>query len=203
MSAACRDRSFAATESHSRRHDEQHHADGYGGAARDGCGASAPTIGRRSRSARSLPHTRRRSTRCTSGRARGCSTPAAARACSCDLRPTAARTYGDSTRARAAAHARTRVPGAEIIQGELEQLPYDDASFDVVTGFNSFQYAARPEVALAEARRAVRPGGRVLLLNWAPAELCEAAGYLMALGALMPPPPPVLRGRSHCPTSRR
>ena len=34
------------------------------------------------------------------------------------------------------------------------------------------------------------PGGRVLLLNWAPAEQCEAAGYLMALGRLMPPPPP-------------
>jgi ubiquinone/menaquinone biosynthesis C-methylase UbiE len=29
-------------------------------------------------------------------------------------------------------------------------LPYEDASFDVVTGFNSFQYAARPEVVLAE-----------------------------------------------------
>ena len=27
-------------------------------------------------------------------------------------------------------------------------------------------------------------------MNWAPAELCEAAGYLMALGQLMPPPPP-------------
>ena len=27
-------------------------------------------------------------------------------------------------------------------------------------------------------------------MNWAPAELCEAAGYLMALGALMPPPAP-------------
>jgi SAM-dependent methyltransferase len=88
------------------------------------------------------------------------------------------------------AHARARVPGAEIVNGELEQLPYDDACFDVVTGFNSFQYAARPEVALAEARRVVRPGGRVLLLNWAPAELCEAAGYLISLGALMPPPPP-------------
>jgi hypothetical protein len=30
----------------------------------------------------------------------------------------------------------------------------------------------------------------VLLLNWAPAELCEATGYLTALGQLMPPPPP-------------
>jgi SAM-dependent methyltransferase len=87
-------------------------------------------------------------------------------------------------------HARRRVPGAQILQGELEQLPYDDASFDVVTGFNSFQYAARPVAALAEARRVVRPDGRVLLLNWAPADLCEATGYLVALGALMPPPPP-------------
>ena len=33
--------------------------------------------------------------------------------------------------------------------GDLESLPFDDASFDVVTGFNSFQYAARP----ARARR--------------------------------------------------
>ena len=50
--------------------------------------------------------------------------------------------------------------------------------------------AACPAVALAEASRVARPEGRVLLLNWAPAELCEAAGYLVALGALMPPPPP-------------
>src|SRR5438270_12202913 len=88
------------------------------------------------------------------------------------------------------AHARARVPGAPLLHGELEDLPYEDASFDVVTGFNSFQYAARPAVALAEARRVAAPDGRVLLLNWAPAELCEAAGYLMALGRLMPPPPP-------------
>jgi SAM-dependent methyltransferase len=88
------------------------------------------------------------------------------------------------------AHARARVPGAPLLQGELERLPYEDASFDIVTGFNSFQFAARPAVALAEARRVARPDGRVFLLNWAPAELCEAAGYLMALGRLMPPPPP-------------
>jgi SAM-dependent methyltransferase len=88
------------------------------------------------------------------------------------------------------AHARARVPGAQLLQGELEDLPYEDASFDVVTGFNSFQYAARPGVALAEGRRVAVPDGRLLLLTWAPAELCEAAGYLMALGRLMPPPPP-------------
>ena len=73
------------------------------------------------------------------------------------------------------AHNRRRIPGAPIVQGELEQLPYEDRHFDTVTGFNSFQYAARPAVALAEARRVIRPDGRVLLLTWAPAELC--GGY--------------------------
>jgi SAM-dependent methyltransferase len=87
-------------------------------------------------------------------------------------------------------HARARVPGAPLLQGELEDLPYEDMSFDVVTGFNSFQYAACPAVALAQARRVAVADGRVLLLTWAPAELCQATGYLIALGNLMPPPPP-------------
>jgi SAM-dependent methyltransferase len=82
------------------------------------------------------------------------------------------------------------VPGAPLLQGELEHLSGEDASFDVVTGFNSFQYAARPAVALAEASRVARADGRVLLLTWAPADLCQATAYLMALGKLMPPPPP-------------
>jgi SAM-dependent methyltransferase len=87
-------------------------------------------------------------------------------------------------------HARRRVPGAPLLQGELEELPFADDSFDVVTGFNSFQYAARPAAALGEAARVLAPGGCVLYLNWAPPERCEAAGYLAAIGALLPPPPP-------------
>jgi SAM-dependent methyltransferase len=88
------------------------------------------------------------------------------------------------------AHARRRVPGAPMVQGEIEALPFEDSSFDVVTGFNSFQYAARPANALSEATRVVVPGGRVLLLLWAPADQCEAGAYLQGLGQLMPPPPP-------------
>ncbi|MDX6511487.1 MAG: hypothetical protein QOE36_991 [Gaiellaceae bacterium] len=87
-------------------------------------------------------------------------------------------------------HARRRVPGATIVQGDLEDLPFADDSFDVVTGFNSFQYAAQPAAAIAEAVRVLRPGGKVLLLTWGTADQCEAAAYLAALGQLMPPPPP-------------
>jgi SAM-dependent methyltransferase len=92
------------------------------------------------------------------------------------------------------AHARRRVPGARIVHGELEDLPFEDRGFDVVTGFNAFQYAARPAAALAESVRVLAPGGRVLALVWAPPEQCEAAAYLGSLGQLMPPPPPGASG---------
>lgn len=88
------------------------------------------------------------------------------------------------------AFARRRVPGATIVEGELQSLPFPDRSFDAVTGFNSFQYAADPIEALREAKRVTAPGGRILALVWSPAEMCELAPHLQSLGALMPPPPP-------------
>jgi SAM-dependent methyltransferase len=87
-------------------------------------------------------------------------------------------------------YARRRVPGADIVQGDLQWLPFSDDAFDVVTGFNSFQYATDPAAALREARRVTAPGGRVLALVWSPMEMCELADHLKSLGALMPPPPP-------------
>lgn len=86
--------------------------------------------------------------------------------------------------------ARRRVPGAQMIQGEIQSLPFPDDSFDAVTGFNSFQYAADPVAALREAKRVTTPGGRILALVWSPAEMCELAPHLQSLGGLMPPPPP-------------
>lgn len=87
-------------------------------------------------------------------------------------------------------HARRRVPGADLVQGEIQSLPFPDAAFDAVTGFNSFQYAADPIAALREAKRVTAPGGRILALVWSPPEMCELAPHLKSLGALMPPPPP-------------
>jgi SAM-dependent methyltransferase len=87
-------------------------------------------------------------------------------------------------------HARRRVPGAEISIGDLQFLPYRDASFDAVLGFNAFQYAADPAEALREAHRVLRPGGMAVAMVWGPAEECDLAPYLAALGRLLPPPPP-------------
>jgi SAM-dependent methyltransferase len=86
--------------------------------------------------------------------------------------------------------ARRRLPSGNFRVAEMEALPYADASFDVVTGFNSFQYAASPVNALREARRVAKPKAIIVIAVWGLPESCDAAGHLKALGALMPPPPP-------------
>ena len=86
--------------------------------------------------------------------------------------------------------AKSRCPGADIRVGEIEELPFGDRTFDVTTGFNSFQYAADSVHALAEARRVTKPNGRVVVTVWGAAENCELAPYIAALGKCLPPPPP-------------
>jgi SAM-dependent methyltransferase len=97
---------------------------------------------------------------------------------------------GIDAAAPAIEHARARVPDGDFRVGEMEALPYDDGAFDAVTGFNAFQYAADPLHALGEARRVTRPGGAIAIVTWGRPEECEAAGFMKALGALLPPPPP-------------
>ncbi len=84
--------------------------------------------------------------------------------------------------------ARMRVPDGDFHVGELEQLPFADDAFDVVTGFNSFQYATHPGVALAEAKRVAKPGARVVVMTWGDPEGMEAASLVAALRPLLPPP---------------
>jgi SAM-dependent methyltransferase len=86
--------------------------------------------------------------------------------------------------------ARSRVPTGDFRVGELEHLPFPDASFDLVTGFNSFQYAANPSAALAEAKRVARRGAKVVIMTWGEPEGMEAASLVAALRPLLPSPPP-------------
>lgn len=86
--------------------------------------------------------------------------------------------------------ARRRVPDGRFHHADLEELPFEDDSFDAVTGFNAFQFAANVAEALAEARRVCRPGGQVVVLTWGDPEGMEAASLVAALRPLLPPPPP-------------
>jgi SAM-dependent methyltransferase len=86
--------------------------------------------------------------------------------------------------------ARERTPAGEFRTGEMEDLPWADNTFDVVTSFNAFQYAADVINALREARRVAKPGGRVAMAVWGRSEDCEAVATLTALSKFLPPPPP-------------
>jgi ubiquinone/menaquinone biosynthesis C-methylase UbiE len=86
--------------------------------------------------------------------------------------------------------ARRRVPAYPFLVGEMEDLPLPDEAYDIVTGFNSFQYASDISDALSEARRVLRPGGRLVVMIWGNPEDCQATVSIVALGSLLPPPPP-------------
>jgi ubiquinone/menaquinone biosynthesis C-methylase UbiE/DNA-binding transcriptional ArsR family regulator len=69
----------------------------------------------------------------------------------------------------------------ELRQGRLEALPLADDSLDVALLVLVLHYVAQPARALAEARRALRPGGRLLLVDMAKhgrSEYREHMGHL-------------------------
>jgi SAM-dependent methyltransferase len=85
--------------------------------------------------------------------------------------------------------ARRRLPEADLRVGPMEQLPWEDGSFDVVTAFNALQFAADYAGALAEAARVVRRGGRVAICNWGRREDQEVLAVITPLRAMEPPAP--------------
>jgi len=86
--------------------------------------------------------------------------------------------------------ARERVPEADLRVGEMEQLPYDDDSFDLVTGFNSFFFAADLVAALREAGRVAKTDAPVVIQVWGPPERCDLEAMKKVARSYAPPPPP-------------
>jgi SAM-dependent methyltransferase len=67
--------------------------------------------------------------------------------------------------------ARSRLADADLRVGDMEAMPYDDDTFDLVTGFNSFFFANDIVVALREAGRVAKPGAPIVIQVWGPHEV--------------------------------
>src|SRR5439155_14758575 len=64
------------------------------------------------------------------------------------------------------AEGRKRAPAnVELIEGDATALPFDPASFDLVTTARTLHHVTRPELVLAEAVRVLRPGGTMLVVD--------------------------------------
>jgi ArsR family transcriptional regulator len=76
----------------------------------------------------------------------------------------------DESKAMLAA-ARKRLAGidnVELRSGDLESLPIEDGELDAAVLFLVFHYLPDPARALAEVRRVLRPGGRLLVVDMMP-----------------------------------
>lgn len=75
----------------------------------------------------------------------------------------------------------------EFVEGDVEALPYADASFDVVLSQFGHMFAPRPEIAVKEMLRVLKPGGRIAFSTWPPDHFI---GKIFTLTAKYSPPPP-------------
>ena len=72
-------------------------------------------------------------------------------------------------------------------EGDAEQLPYADASFDAVVSMFGAMFAPRPELVASEFARVLKPGGLLAMANWNPASF---TGKMFRVGSGHVPPPP-------------
>ena len=83
-----------------------------------------------------------------------------------------------------------------FLEADAENLPFPDASFDVVLSAFGVMFAPNQEQAANELLRVCRPGGKIGLINWTPDGFFRDMGKVMATYA--PPPaglkPPALWG---------
>ena len=73
-------------------------------------------------------------------------------------------------------------------EGDAEALAFDDATFDVVLSQFGHMFAPRPDVAIHEMLRVLKPGGTIAFATWPPELLIGSSFRLVS--SYMPPPPP-------------
>jgi SAM-dependent methyltransferase len=87
------------------------------------------------------------------------------------------------------ARARERAAGLEIewVEGDAEELPFEDERFDVVLSTFGCMFAPRHEVVADEIARVLRPRGRFGLCTWTPSGVIGE--FFRVVGGYFPPDP--------------
>ncbi len=73
-------------------------------------------------------------------------------------------------------------------EGDVEALPFEDRAFDVVVSQFGHMFAPRPDVAVREMLRVLKPGGTIAFSTWPPDLF---VGRVVGLVSRYMPPPPV------------
>jgi SAM-dependent methyltransferase len=96
--------------------------------------------------------------------------------------------------------AHRRYPGLDFREEDAEHLSFDKPEFDAVVSNFGMLHLGRPEVALQEAFRLLRPGGRVAFTVWDTPDKALAFGIVIGaiqkhgdLNVPIPPGPPFFR----------
>ena len=87
---------------------------------------------------------------------------------------------------------RAAAEGLEVTfaEGDAEDIPFPDASFDVVLSTLGSMFAPNQERAASELLRVCRPGGKIGMANWTPDGFI---GQMFRVTARYAPPPPGLK----------
>jgi ArsR family transcriptional regulator len=128
--------------------------------------------------------------------------------------PQAARAVGVDVNSEMLGLARARIEQAglthaQVRRADLFQLPFADHSFSLITLHQVLHYLEDPSAAVAEAARVLQPGGKVVIVDFAPHELeflrdehqhrrlgfadkevaqwCRAAGLSLSSNCALPP----------------
>ena len=81
-------------------------------------------------------------------------------------------------------------PSIPFRVGSFEAIPAGEGAFDAVVGNFVFNHVGRPGVALAEARRVLRPGGWLALSSWEAPRQNRLLGLIVDAAATVDAPPP-------------
>ena len=89
-----------------------------------------------------------------------------------------------------AGRGRAGTEGVELewVEADVESLPFEDESYDVVMSSIGAMFAPHHQVVADEMVRACRPGGTIGMLNWTPEGMIGA--LFKTMGPFAPPPPP-------------